>query len=115
MRKITLVLIAFVLVFEGCKKSVTPASESDVAPQAITQRNCGAYEVLQEQLKADPGLRARMEQIELFTEQAMRNGTAGRLVGDTIEIPVVVHVLYHTAAQNISDDQINSQIEALNE
>lgn len=29
-------------------------------------------------------------------------------------IPVVVHVLYNTAAQNVSNDQIASQIEALN-
>ena len=31
-----------------------------------------------------------------------------------IRIPVVVHVVYHTAAENIPDAQIISQIEALN-
>ena len=33
----------------------------------------------------------------------------------TIHIPVIVHLLYNTSDQNISDDQIQSQIEVLNE
>ena len=32
-----------------------------------------------------------------------------------ITIPVVVHVVYHTPAQNISDEQIKSQIDVINE
>lgn len=36
------------------------------------------------------------------------------IVNEMITIPVVVHVLYNTAEQNISDDQILSQIEVLN-
>ncbi len=32
----------------------------------------------------------------------------------TVSLPVVVHVLYHEAEENISDEQILSQIEALN-
>lgn len=44
---------------------------------------------------------------------------AARIARDTLKdeliiIPVVVHVLYHAAAENISDAQINSQIESLN-
>jgi len=34
---------------------------------------------------------------------------------DILTIPVVVHVLYNTNDENISDEQIFSQIEALNE
>jgi hypothetical protein len=36
------------------------------------------------------------------------------LTDEVIIIPVVVHVLYNTAAQNISDEQILSQINSLN-
>jgi hypothetical protein len=36
------------------------------------------------------------------------------IVNEIITIPVVVHVLYNTQDQNISDDQIISQIEVLN-
>ncbi len=35
--------------------------------------------------------------------------------GGTITIPVVVHVIWNTAAQNISDNQIFSQIQVMNE
>lgn len=37
------------------------------------------------------------------------------LLVDTIHIPVVVHVIYKTAEQNISYEQIQSQIDVLNE
>jgi hypothetical protein len=36
------------------------------------------------------------------------------LKNEVIVIPVVIHVLYHTSAQNISDQQVLSQIAALN-
>jgi hypothetical protein len=48
-------------------------------------------------LKADPTLALRMNEIEAFTQ--MLNG---RLVNGRVEIPVVVNVLYNTAAENIS-------------
>src|SRR5690242_13054607 len=35
--------------------------------------------------------------------------------GNELIIPVVVHVLYNNAAQNVSDEQIKSQIDVLNE
>lgn len=35
--------------------------------------------------------------------------------GQTVTVPVVIHVLYNASDQNISDDQIRSQIEVLNE
>ena len=68
--------------------------------------------VLEEQLKADPGLASRMSEIERLTESAIAQG---RLVNGKIEIPVVVNVLYKTAAENISLTQIQSQIDILNQ
>lgn len=40
--------------------------------------------------------------------------TGGGSTGGALNIPVVVHVVYKNAAENISDAQINSQIDALN-
>lgn len=74
-------------------------------------RSCASYDVLQEQLKADPGLAARMQAIEEFTTRYEKEA---RLVNGVYEIPVVVNVVYNTTAQNISLTQINSQITALN-
>ncbi len=53
-----------------------------------------------------------MAEIENFTEEAFQNK---RLVNRVIEIPVVVNVLYRTSSENISQAQIQSQIDALNE
>jgi hypothetical protein len=69
-------------------------------------------EVLKSQLAADPTLATRMNQIESFTQNAM---LTGRLVNGKVEIPVVVNVLYRTASENISDAQIQSQIDVLNQ
>jgi len=82
---------------------------------AQTGRNCGTMEQLHEMEKHDPQLKGRMEAIERETRQwiSTHSNTAERNAV-VITIPVVVHVLYNTAAQNISDAQINSQIAVLN-
>ena len=82
------------------------------------KRSCASVDVLQQQLAADPGLAARMDAINnqavLFA--AKQAGTAQRsTVAVSVTIPVVVHVLYSAASENISDAQIQSQIDVLNE
>ena len=113
MRRITPALLGMMLLFAACQKSVNPTDNTEET-QAIIQRSCGAYDVLQEQLKADPTLKQRMDQIEAFTTRMIQSGKANKASG-TIEIPVVVHVLYNTPSQNISDAQVNSQITVLNQ
>ena len=108
MRKITLSAVAFIMLF-SCQNdentSVTPSTE------AIALRSCATQEVLEAQLKADPTLALRMNQIEAFTQKTM---LTKRLVNGKIVIPVVVNVLYRTADENISAAQIQSQIDVLN-
>ena len=38
----------------------------------------------------------------------------GTTISSNIRIPVVVHILYNKTTQNVSDEQVKSQIEALN-
>ncbi|MFV8343852.1 zinc metalloprotease [Flavobacterium sp. XS2P39] len=109
MKKILLTATAFLMLF-SCQND--QSESTDPATNAIAQRGCASQEVLEAQLKADPTLALRMNQIEAFTEKAM---LTGRLVNGKIEIPVVVNVLYKTAAENISDAQIQSQIDVLNQ
>ena len=75
---------------------------------------CGTDIKMQEQLANDADLRAVREGIEEFTQRWIENEQeqAERVV---YTIPVVVHVVYKTAAQNITDAQILSQIDVLNE
>ncbi|WP_305847269.1 M43 family zinc metalloprotease [Micromonospora sp. KC207] len=51
--------------------------------------------------------------IENSTRLAM-SGRAGTRFPDVVRIPVVVHVVYQDDRQNISDDQIHSQLAVLN-
>ena len=114
MKKITLIALVLFIIFEGCKKNTS--TEVQVAGKApeISQRSCAANDVLMRQLAEDPGLKARMDEIEAFTKRMIASGESSHLVNGIIEIPVVVNVLYRTAAENISDAQIQSQIDVLN-
>src|SRR5690349_16465125 len=77
------------------------------------QRKCASYEHLMQQMAADPSRAARMNEIETFTQSHHDLNTAQR--GTPVyNIPVVVHVLWNTSTQNISDAQIQSQIDVLN-
>ncbi|WP_161787195.1 GEVED domain-containing protein [Hymenobacter sp. IS2118] len=80
-------------------------------------RTCGSMEVLAAQIAANPAMAQRLAEIE---KQGARyasqpSSELQRSTAVTLTIPVVVHVLYNTSAQNISDAQIASQIAVLNE
>lgn len=75
-------------------------------------RNCGTMEYLKWQQQQDPTLAQRMQDIENATQAYIASNP-----GETrtvITIPVVVHVIYKTTAQNISDAQVQAQISQLN-
>jgi Pregnancy-associated plasma protein-A/Secretion system C-terminal sorting domain len=55
------------------------------------------------------------EKIERFTEGYVKNFSLYALPRAVVKIPVVVHVVWRTAEENISDAQILSQIEVLNQ
>lgn len=77
------------------------------------QRNCGAMEHLEMEMQNDPKRALKLQQIEEQTRNFIQN-TNARAVNGTITIPVVVHVVYNTSAENISDAQVQSQIDVLN-
>lgn len=79
---------------------------------ATAQRNCGAEELLHQQMDQDPIFREARELIERQTQEFLQKGGVHDRVDVTI--PVVVHVLWNTTAQNISQSQIQSQIDVLN-
>lgn len=79
------------------------------------ERNCSAMENLNYRMQKDPNLKQRMQNIETYTQQRMQQYQANRIDGSVITIPVVVHVIYNNANENISDAQIQSQLDVLNE
>ncbi len=79
------------------------------------QRNCSAMDVLDRQIQEDPTIVDRMEQLEQFTNKVINSNSDALKVNGIITIPVVVHVIYRTSNENISEAQINSQIQVLND
>ncbi|MEM6718355.1 MAG: M43 family zinc metalloprotease [Bacteroidota bacterium] len=79
-------------------------------------RDCATMDNLEHRKQHDPLLEQRMEQIEEHTRlRTQGDGLQQRIVGNVITIPVVVHVLYTNSTNNISDAQIQSQIDVINE
>lgn len=77
------------------------------------QRNCGSMEYLEQQMQQDPDRKVLMQQIEKQTQQ-FAAATQNRLA-TVVTIPVVVHVIYNNNTENISDAQIQTQIQVLND
>jgi hypothetical protein len=96
----------------GC--SLLIAGGNTLAQTTPATRNCSTMEVYERQLQADPGFKVRREAIEAYTQRQINKGQLNHRTG-VITIPVVVHVVYNTTAQNISDAQIQSQINILNQ
>ena len=91
-----------------------------MSAQAQTLRRCGTMENLERLKQLDPDLEPRMEDMEKHTREiissaATAKGGHSSVAATVYRIPVVVHVVYNTTAQNISDAQVQSQITVLNE
>jgi len=108
MKKVLITAVTVLMMF-SCQNDQSESGGSD--ENAVTRRACASQEVLEAQLKADPMLAIRMNDIEAFTDRKL---LTHKLVNGKIVIPVVVNVLYRTTAQNISNAQIQSQIDVLN-
>jgi hypothetical protein len=111
MKRIAFVFCALALAV-SCQKKAAREPLASTDPEQGMTRHCASQEVLARQLEEDPGLRQRMADIERFTRDAI---ATGRISKRGIEIPVIVNVVWHTSEQNISDAQIASQIDVLNE
>jgi hypothetical protein len=101
----------FLLLFIGVISITSPAQ---------TNRTCATDEVHKRLLSTNPRYRTNREAIERHVQNQRPQRTAGESLFmeartiPVITIPVVVHVVYNTAAENISDAQILSQIDVLN-
>lgn len=76
---------------------------------------CGIMESTKRRIQANPGLEKIMQDDERNLEQAIIRNQSSRTSSTIYTIPVVVHVVWRTNSQNITDQQILSQIDVLNE
>jgi len=81
------------------------------------QRTCATNEYMELQFIKDPAIKESVENARFtasnwLSEQSISNSKSGKAI---ITIPIVVHVIYNNTSENISDEQIFSQIDVLNE
>lgn len=115
MKQLTFASAFLCLTILSCQKA-DKTTETPEPEATLAERSCASYDVLQAQIAADPARGERLNAIEAFTQRAIANRLTERVeAGGDITIPVVVHVVYNTPEQNISDAQIASQIRVLNE
>lgn len=92
--------------------------ESDAtgpSQQPSLRRECGAMAAHFRLLETDPNFRQAQANLEGVTSRRMALGDNAFLrVTGPLTINVVVHVVYNAAIENISTNQINSQIAVLN-
>lgn len=88
---------------------------------AHSQMECRSFSYRQKLLARSPEIASAVEAIEAFTKNLKDSkSTATNDLGGSgktlplITIPVVVHILFNSSDQNISDAQIRSQIDVLN-
>src|SRR5215216_2741955 len=81
---------------------------------APSRRKCGALDVHRLLLNTDPEYARSRSELEDFTDVETARGFAAA-VPRVRTVPVVVHVVYKTPRQNVSDAQIKTQIDVLNE
>lgn len=91
------ILLGFIILFTGIVFS--------------QKQRCGTDIVNLNRIQQNPSLIKLREQQELALQKSILSSSRKRI---NLTIPVVVHVIYNTDLENISDEQVQSQIDALN-
>ena len=78
------------------------------------QRNCGTMQYLEYSFENNQNLENGMIENEIALQNWIQK-QAKSINSVILTIPVVVHVIWNTNSENISDAQIQSQIDVLNE
>ena len=107
-----------VIFMTNCKKDVLTNTSENVAETPLQEpnvRKCASSEKLKSMLNAYPEMRLKRQAIEEVTQKFVANYDKTARARSVITIPVVFHIVWKTAAQNVSDAQIMSQLKVLND
>lgn len=75
---------------------------------------CSTNEYMEEMFKQNPDWKKSLDATDEMIRLAELNGTVNKTGNMVVTIPVVVHVVWQTSAQNIPDAKIQAQIAQLN-
>jgi len=112
--KKTVFYLAAAFILAACNQNSETESlaEDNSTTSVATRRSCPSEELRAELLKNDAAARERFSNIEAGVQNFIATGKV--LSDGTVDIPVVVNVLYRTSAENVSDARIAEQIAVLN-
>lgn len=79
---------------------------------SIAQRTCGTNKKMEQYYKQNPEMISYAKELRNYLQNP--NNIKKKGTTAVVTVPVVVHVLYKNATQNISDTQIQSQLTVLN-
>ena len=82
--------------------------------RAAAQLNCVTAEHTRLQMSSDPVQANSIQQAETYIREVIANPSIARLENGVIKIPVVIHNLYHTSSQKITNEQAAAQLDILN-
>jgi hypothetical protein len=79
------------------------------------KRTCGTDSYIEKLKQNNAAFNQQQQQLEQAVQQASQNNRGGQYLQQaTVSIPVVFHVIYNTPEENISDEQLLSQLSILN-
>lgn len=91
------------------------AAQSTFAEEGVLQnRGCGSMEYKEMQEKANPAIKALREQIEEQVRDYIMHNKTNPTPQAVLTLPLVFHVVYNGAAENVSDNCLNQTLIALN-
>lgn len=105
------VVVSAAFIFRTSENDAYSNVNYPVVPQ---HRTCGTPEYMENLYRENPAYKKTMMELEKYAEEYAKNNPPGTDTRTVITIPVVVHVVWNLPVQNISDDQVLSQIDALN-
>lgn len=83
--------------------------------QVNAQKRCNSNEFMEAQLKKHPELQAARIAMEAQANEAIPNkNSSNKKSRDLVTIPTIFHVLYNNSTENISKQQVLSQLTVLN-
>lgn len=121
MKKLLLSVATLAMIMTSCTKDSDTVDQNALndlkedVTSTVEKRSCVSDEVLEKALAENPELQKTRAQVELQTQEFLKSKALGQKANlPVVTIPVYVHVLYRTNRENISEAQINSQINVLN-
>jgi PKD repeat protein len=98
----------------GSQLQTQSKSEPEISSQINTTDSlwCGTMDIYNKMIKQDTNYQKRLSELEDYTKNYIKNIKPGNR--SVVTIPVVVHIVYNTPQQNISNIVIQSQIDVLN-